>query len=358
VIDNLTNWYIRFNRKRLKTQAGAGTEDTKDALNTLLLVLFTAIRALAPFTPFLTEHIYGLMKPFLVDLLADVKDSRSIHFLPFPTVQDSLFDAATERKVAAMQKVISLGRTARERRNIPTRTPLLEVVVVADEEHLSDVKELESYVKEELNVREVVLSTDAAKYNIVLKALVDWPTLGKKLKKNVQAVKKALPDLTQDQLKAYLEDGKMTVAGGIELEKDDLTIIRAIGDSPAATSGSAEGPQLEPAFSNDVIVLLDCAPHPELLNDGLARDIISRVQQMRKKAGLQVTDDVHMQYEVVSNPDGTEIDELIRTRQDVFVGALRGPLEPLANGAKGDEALIAEDTEVGGLVLKLRLAKI
>ncbi|CAI7677035.1 unnamed protein product [Penicillium pancosmium] len=85
VIDNLTNWYIRFNRKRLKGGAGLGEEDTVQALHTLFEVLFTLVRALAPFTPFITEHIYRLLKPYLGDGINKYSDARSVHFLPFPT---------------------------------------------------------------------------------------------------------------------------------------------------------------------------------------------------------------------------------------------------------------------------------
>lgn len=355
VIDNLTNWYIRFNRKRLKGQAGLGVEDTKEALNTLLLVLFTAVRALAPFTPFITEHIYGLLRPYLTAYLVDAKDFRSVHFLPFPTVQESLFDQVTERRVAAMQNVINLGRAAREKRNISVRVPLLSMVVIADAQHLADVESLESYVKEELNVRDLILTSDETKHNIKLEARVDWPTLGKKLKKNVKVVKDALPKLTQDQLKDYVRDGKMTVAG-IELDDTDLTIVRVLPEDKAA-SKEEHGPQFEAAFSSSTIILLDVAPHPELLNDGLARDIVNRLQRMRKKAGLVPTDDIHMQYSVVANPDEVEIDSLIATRQPVFESSLRAPLEPLAGGAKGATTLLEEEQTVGNLVLMLRLAK-
>ncbi|KAK4245666.1 isoleucyl-tRNA synthetase [Corynascus novoguineensis] len=188
VIDNLTNWYIRFNRKRLQGTAGLGFDDTTAALNTLLQVLFTLIRALAPFIPFLTEHIYQLLRLQLAPATVDLPDARSVHFLPFPTVQEALFDAVIERRVAAMQRVIQLGRAARERRNISLKTPLLSLVVIADAQSLADVDSLAAYIREELNVRDVVLTEDEARYGIRFEARVHWPSLGKKLKKDVQLV--------------------------------------------------------------------------------------------------------------------------------------------------------------------------
>ncbi|ROT37687.1 isoleucyl-tRNA synthetase [Sodiomyces alkalinus F11] len=358
VLDNLTNWYIRFNRKRLKGVAGLGIEDTKAALNTLLQVLYTLVRALAPFTPFITEHIYGLLKPFLGELLAQAPDSRSVHFLRFPTVQQALFDEVIERKVSAMQKVIDLGRTARERRTLSLKTPLRSIVVVADEQHLSDVESLVDYVKGELNVQEVILTTDEAKYGIVLEAKVDWPTLGKKLKKDVQVVRKALPSLSQEQLRNYQVEKTMTI-GGIQLEENDLEIVRVISKTDGVDGKAAvEQSKLEAAFSNDVIILLDTDVSAEdLVYEGLAREVINRVQRLRKKAGLVPTDEVHMQYDVTANPENVDLDKVLDTKEELFVNALRGTLQPL-EGASGESVILEEEQTIGALRMMLRLARI
>lgn len=327
-------------------------------MNTLCEVLFTLVRALAPFTPFIAEHIYRLLKPYLEDRLSDLKDSRSVHFIPYPTVYKSLFDEDIERKVSTMQKVIQLARVARERADLPLKTPLSSLVVVADPQHLSDVEELQSYIKEELNIREIILSSDEDKYNILLEARVDWPTLGKKLKKSVQVVRKALPTLTQVQLRQYLHDKKMTI-DGIELEENDLNIVRVLGVSTIKDADEEDGPKWEASISEDVITLLDTSLRPDLLNDGLIRDIINRVQRMRKTAGLVPTDDVRMQYCIVSNPDNIDVDELITSRQALFVSSLRRPLEALSSLEEPDSPLILqEDHEIGKLTLKLYLARI
>jgi len=356
MLDGLTNWYIRFNRKRLKGTADLGLADTKDALNTLLQVLFTLVRSLAPYIPFITDHIFGLLKPYLGELLEKFPDSRSVHFLPYPTVQDNLFDEVTERRVAAMQEVIELGRVAREKQNITLKTPLLSLVVIADAQHLEDVESLQNYIKEELNVRELVLSSDEEKYNIRLEARVDWPTLGKKLKKDVQKVKKALPNLSQEDLKSYQRDGSIKV-DGIQLDETDLNIIRVFANETAKAS-EKDGPQFEAAFSTDVIVLLDCAPHPELLDDGLVRDMINRVQKMRKKAGLVPTDDIRMRYSVNSNPDGVDVDTLVTSREPLFISALRAPMERLAGDIPAESIIFEEDQTLGNLSMKMWLLKL
>ncbi len=350
----MTNWYIRFNRKRLKGTAGLGAEDTAAAMNTLLEALFTIIRAMAPFIPFLTEHIYGLLKPHLGPAIAQFADSRSVHFLPYPTEQEALLDEDIERKVSAMQNVIRLARTARERANVPLKTPLLSLVVIADSRVLSDVGSLSSYIKEELNVREVTISSDEEQFNILLQARVDWPTLGKKLKKEVQKVRKALPDLSQEQLRQYLRNKRIDVAG-IQLEENDLTIVRVLGTNDA---GSSDGRKWEPAFEEDVIVLLDVSSHPELQEEGFAREMINRVQRLRKKAGLVPTDDVLMQYTVLSNPENINISSVVSSQDSLFTTALRGKLEETIARGPEDAVILEEEQVIGNLNLLLRVAKI
>ncbi|KAL2021687.1 hypothetical protein VTK56DRAFT_6779 [Thermocarpiscus australiensis] len=210
-----------------------------------------------------------------------------------------------------MQKVIQLGRVARERRNVSLKTPLLSLVVIADQQLLSDVESLKFYVQEELNVRDIVLTDDEERYGITLEARVDWPSLGKKLKKDVQVVRKALPNLTQAQLRQYQRNKQMAI-NGIELFENDLTLVRVIGKDSSKDGSNKDGPQWEPAFTEDVIVLLDVAHHPELADDGLAREVINRFQRLRKKAGLVPTDEVHMRYCLSLTPTVSELDQLWR----------------------------------------------
>ncbi|KAK3943428.1 isoleucyl-tRNA synthetase [Diplogelasinospora grovesii] len=337
VIDNLTNWYIRFNRKRLKGAAGLGVEDTNAALNTLCQVLFTIVRAMAAYTPFITEHIYGLLKPYLGDLVAGLENSSSVHFLPFPAVQEELSDPAIERQVSAMQKIIKLGRAARERRSISLKTPLMSLVVVAAPQCLADVESLKACVE---------LTGEEEKYGIRLEAKVDWPTLGKRLKKDVQVVRKALPGLTQEQLRQYQRDKQITVSG-IQLTEDDLTIVRVMHHQTDSTEEN--GPNWEPFFADDgVVVLLDAAPHPELVDEGLPK--------LRKKAGLVPTDDIKMEYGIVSNPDSIDVCTLVESRQEQFKSSLRGQLE-MATEA-GGHCVLEEDQSLGSLVLRFRLVRL
>ncbi|KAI2004616.1 isoleucine--tRNA ligase [Ophidiomyces ophidiicola] len=317
LIDNTTNWYIRFNRRRLKGELGL--EDTKHALNTLFEVIYTLVRGLAPFTPFLTDNIYLRLLPHIPESLR-ATDDRSVHFLSFPEVREELFDEVVERQVSRMQRVIELARVSRERRSIGLKTPLKTLVVVHnDQQYLDDVRSLEQYIVEELNVRDLVLSTDEAKYNVQYSATADWPVLGKKLKKDVQKVKKALPQLSSDEIKGFILHKKILV-DGIELVQGDLVVKRGIKEDAASAN-------LETNTDDDVLVILDATLYPELAHEGLTREIVNRIQRLRKKAGLVPTDDVKMEYRVISDPDSVGISEVFETQASAIEKALRRPVD-------------------------------
>ena len=348
LIDNTTNWYIRFNRKRLKGENGLN--DTLHALNALCEVLFTLCRGLAPFTPFLSDEIYLKLLPHIPKELQG-EDARSVHFLLFPEVRQELFDADVERRVSRMQRVIELARVSRERRTIGLKTPLKTLVVIHhDSQYLEDVKSLESYITEELNVRDLVLTSDEAKYNVQYSVTADWPVLGKKLKKDMARVKKALPTLTSEDVQAYVRD-KFIMVDGIRLEEGDLVVRRGVSEDEASKS-------LETNTDSDVLTILDTELHPELAQEGLAREIINRVQRLRKKAGLQPTDDIKMEYQVVSDPEKIGLEDAFTSQSASFEKALRRPLEKAEGGEKAEDVIAEEEQEVQQATFLLRLLKL
>ncbi|EDN09527.1 hypothetical protein HCAG_06694 [Histoplasma mississippiense (nom. inval.)] len=356
LIDNTTNWYIRFNRRRLKGELGL--DDTLHALNTLFEVLYTLVRGLAPFTPFITDNIYLRLLPHIPKSL-QAEDSRSVHFLAFPEVREELFDDVIERQVGRMQKVIELGRIARERRSIGLKSPLKTLVVIHQEkQYLDDVRSLENYILEELNIRDLVLSSDEDKYNVQYSVTADWPTLGKKLKKDAQKVKKALPLLSSNDVKRFVTDKKMVV-DGIELVDGDLVIRRGLKDD-------ASSKDFETNTDDDVLIILDAVLYPELAEEGLAREIVNRVQRLRKKAGLVPTDDVGMEYRVLSDPDNVGIERVFQTQSKAIEKALRRPIdqhivtEVEGRAPEGEEEgiILEEEQEVQKATFLLRLVKL
>jgi len=296
LIDELTNWYIRFNRKRLKGEDGE--EDTIAALNALFEALFTLCRTMSSYTPFLTEHIYQSLRPF-IPAGTLTGDTRSVHFVSFPDVKEEYFDIVIERQVKRMQSVIELTRNVREKNNCSLKTPLKELLVFhADEEYLEDVKSLQRYLQSELNVRDIIFTSDEDISGVRYRALADWGVLGKRLRKDIGRVKNALPNVPSNVIKTYVESGKLTV-DGIELVAGDLTIQRYI-ELPTGSE------QYGTHTDNDVVVRLDITVHEELLGESLARELINRIQKLRKKAGLQATDDVEI-YFSMEDPAGRDV---------------------------------------------------
>ena len=356
LIEGTTNWYIRFNRRRLKGEYGL--EDTKHALNTLFEVLYTLVRSLAPFIPFLAETIYQRIVRHLPPSLHG-EDMRSVHFQPFPEIREALFDKAVERRVGRMQRVIELTRVSRERRAIGLKQPLKTLVVIHQSEYLDDLRTLETEISEELNVHNLILSSDEDKYNVQYSVSADWPTLGKKLRKDAQKVRKALPDLTSNDVRQFVQDKKMTIEG-IELVEEDLIVKRGLKEDEASKN-------LETNTDNDVLTILDTTIYPELAKEGIAREVMNRVQQLRKRSGLKTTDDVKMEYKVISDPEQIGLEEVFETQAKYFEKALRRPIDKHVVTQVGGEVeldakepgVIAEEyPEVQKATFMLRLVKL
>lgn len=346
-IDELTNWYIRFNRRRLKGENGI--DDCLKALNSLFEALFTFVRAMAPFTPFLADTIYLKLKEFIPEsVLADFgADYRSVHFLSYPTVKEELFDEAIEKAVGRMQTVIDLGRNIREKKTISLKTPLKSLVIInGDAGYLKDVEDLKNYIVEELNVRDIVITNEEAKYGVEYKAVADWPILGKKLKKDAKKVKDALPSVSSEQVREYLETGKLEVAG-IQLVKGDLNAVRGLPES------QVEDGQ-ETRTDSEVLIILDTKIYPELKTEGLARELVNRIQKLRKKCGLEATDDVLVKYEL--SKDTINFEEVLDEHNDMLQKTCRSNITK-DDGSRND-AIADEEQTINDTVFKLKIFRL
>ncbi|KAJ2784576.1 isoleucine--tRNA ligase [Coemansia javaensis] len=336
MIDQLTNWYVRFNRRRLKGEAGA--EDTVHSLNTLFEVLLTLCRLMAPFTPFVTESMYQALKAHVPAGLFE-GDARSLHFVPFPEVREEYFDAEIERAMSRMQAVIELGRVVRERKNISLKMPLRELVVIhPSAEYLDDVRGLSEYITEELRLRSLVLSSDEDKYGIKYRAEADFRRLGAKLLKDMPRVKKALPSVPSADVKAALAGGSLVV-DGIALDADDINIVRFFD----ALSLEDKSRTYEEATDRDAVVLLDTETSDELVREYHAREVSNRVQRLRKKADLTPVDDVHYYYQITHDPEGV-LAGVLEAQDEHLAAIVKQPLRPLS--AMAGDAFVREEQEV------------
>jgi isoleucyl-tRNA synthetase len=342
MIDDLTNWYIRFNRRRLKAENGV--EDALVALNTLFDVLLVLARTMAPFTPFLTESMYQGLRQFFPPGYVLEKDMRSVHFLPLPEVREAYFDANIERAVGRMQTVIVLGRTLRDKKDLPLKTPLKELVIIhRDPTYQSDLIALDGYIRDELNVRTALVSGDEDKYGVEYKATPDNKAIGERFRADAGKVRGALTSLSTADVRTFMTNKTVTVLKDIVLTEKEINIVRTIkAQDKYETHGDA-----------DVMILLDCHVDAELAAEGLAREWINRVQRLRKKAGFNPMDSVSVGYKVIQDGGDEEIRKMMVSQKEVLVKALKEvPVE--VSDTKGD---IVEEVEVGGSRCLMALTK-
>uniref|UniRef100_A0A8C3LHP7 isoleucine--tRNA ligase n=1 Tax=Chrysolophus pictus TaxID=9089 RepID=A0A8C3LHP7_CHRPC len=334
-VDILTNWYVRMNRRRLKGENG--TEDCIMALETLFSVLFSMCRLMAPYTPFITELMYQNLKTLIDPASVQEKNTESIHYLMLPPVREDLIDRKIENAVSCLQSVIELGRVIRDRKTIPVKYPLKEVVVIhQDPEALENIRSLEKYILEELNVRQVTLSTNKDKYGVRLRAEPDHMVLGKRLKGAFKPVMAAIKELKSEQLEKFQETGTIVVEGH-ELHGEDLRLMYTFDQ---VAGGSA---QFEAHSDAQVLVLLDVTPDQSMVDEGVAREVINRIQKLRKKRNLVPTDEITVYYR--SYPEGDYLDTVIKEHTDFIFATIKAALKPYPVPTS-KEVLIQETTQV------------
>uniref|UniRef100_A0A3Q3AFX2 isoleucine--tRNA ligase n=1 Tax=Kryptolebias marmoratus TaxID=37003 RepID=A0A3Q3AFX2_KRYMA len=345
-VDMLTNWYVRTNRRRLKGESG--TEDCLWALETLFSVLFSMCRLMAPFTPFITEMMYQNLRHLIDPSSTEEKDTNSIHYLMLPQVRESLIDKRIESAVSQMQSVIELGRVIRDRKTLPVKYPLKEVVVIhQDPEALKDIQSLQKYILEELNVRQLTLSTDKDKYGIRLRAEPDHMVLGKRLKGGFKAVTASIKELTNEQLEAFQKTGSIVVDGH-ELHEEDLRLMYTFDQS----SGSAA--QYEAHSDAQVLVLLDVTPDQSMVDEGVAREVINRIQKLRKKGHLVPSDEITVYYRC--QPEGEYLASVVHAHTDFILATTKAPLLPFPVPDTAS-VIIKEKTQLKGSDLELTIVK-
>ncbi|NLV88095.1 MAG: isoleucine--tRNA ligase [Tissierellia bacterium] len=273
VIEDLSNWYIRRNRRRFwSTELD---DDKKAVYNTTYEILVGVCKLVAPFVPFISEEIFQ-----------NLTEEESVHLAYYPEPDLSLIDKDLEEKMDLVRDLVGLGRASREAVKIKVRQPLNEVVIDGKYEEL--INDLVPLIKEELNVKNVVFEKDLSQFmNYSLKPnfKAAGPVLGSKIK----AFGKALNELNPHEAVEKLESGEKLI---LNLEGEDTEIIK---DYVQVTISAKEG--FDVAMENNLFVILDTTLTPELINEGYAREFISKVQQMRKNNGYEVLDNINIYYD-------------------------------------------------------------
>ncbi|MDD3336448.1 MAG: isoleucine--tRNA ligase [Eubacteriales bacterium] len=276
-VDDLSNWYVRRCRERFW---GKGMDDTKEAaFATLYTVLVTLSKVIAPYVPFLSEDIYQ-------NLVCGVDASapESVHLCDFPKADESMIDENLNRQMDALLKVIGLGRACRAAANLKVRQPAAALYVKGTtfEEPFSVLAE------DELNVKSVVFTDDARAFTTyTLKP--QMRTLGPKYGKLLGTIGGALKTMDGNDVVDAFNRGetvKLTVNGAeVELAKDDV-LTESVHKAGFASQ-----------MDGDLTVVLDCNLTPELVLEGFQREVVSKLQTMRKDAGFEVSDRIAVCYE-------------------------------------------------------------
>ncbi|XP_070159414.1 isoleucine--tRNA ligase, cytoplasmic [Polyergus mexicanus] len=326
-IDNLTNWYVRMNRKRFKSEGDF--DDRKDALNTLFLVIYIMVRLYAPFTPFLTEYMFDWLKKRL-----RMKDHISVHFQMIPEACEDLINMSMEKGISRMQTVIELARIVRDRKTIPTKYPLREIVAIHhDEDMLKDILLLESEILEELNIKKITVTTNKEKYGVTLRAEPDHKILGARLKGEFKQITQAIRELSDEQLQKFV-DTKEIVVQGHKLEEQDLRLMFNFTD-PSAQELSK---QYEAHSEGSLLILLDITFDEELYNEGIAREVINRVQKLRKKSNLIPSDKAIVFYGI-EDMDST-LAKVIISHKEFIKNTTKTPLKDISEFSQNTDYII------------------
>lgn len=278
-VDNLSNWYVRLNRKRY--WAGEMTADKQAAYQTLYTCLLTLSRLMAPIAPFYADRLYK-------DLTGGTQQAtaESVHLDRFPAVDESLIDSELEARMELAQQTTSLVLSLRKKERIIVRQPLQRIAIPVHDVRLKErLEAVRQLILDEVNVKTI----DFVEGNMLEKKVkCNFRVMGKKFGKLMKAVNEVVTAISQDQIAQLETQGTLTV--NVEgqdclIERDDVEII------------SEDMPGWSVANEGALTVALDITITDELRNEGVAREIVKRIQALRKDSGFEITDRIRIVLE-------------------------------------------------------------
>ena len=326
--DELSNWYVRRNRSRYWSEEL--TDDKIGAYVTLYKVLTTLTLISAPFVPFISEEIY---QNLVVSLDKDAP--LSVHLCKWPVYNEKLVDKALEDEMEIAYRIVKLGRSARNAANIKNRQPLSEMLLSTNSlpEYYGDI------IKDELNIKEVVFGTDLSKYvNFEIKP--NLPVLGKAYGKLIPGIKKEIAARDQMELAQQIQNGK-TVTVNVQGTEIDLNSENLLVNMQGLEGYAFAG-------EGSLGVVLDTAITEELREEGHLREILSKVQNMRKESGFEVADKIKLYFA------GNELLEKVIKKYEEIIKKDTLAVEIVYNKDReyGDFTINGEELKIAVEVLK------
>lgn len=330
VNDNLSNWYVRLNRKRF--WGGGLDSDKLAAYQTLLTCLETVARLMAPFAPFFADRLYrDLTAPALE---AEGKPMVSVHLTDFPKADESVIDSALEERMHLAQTVCSLVLSLRRKVNIKVRQPLQAIMIpVSSESRRSQLEAMKQLILAEVNVKEMQLTDDSD--GVLVKSIKpDFKKLGPKFGKKMKAAAAAINAFTQQQIAQIERDGSIT----FRLDGEDVTV-----EVTDVDIHSEDIPGWLVASDGSVTVALEVEITDQLRKEGVARDLINRIQNIRKGRDYDITDRITVTVEPSELTSGAVADFGEYIASQVLASAI---VEAPVTDPADDEVLDIDGTEV------------
>ncbi len=288
VNDHLSNWYVRLNRKRF--WGGTLTEDKLAAYQTLYTCLDTISRLMAPISPFYADRLF-------LDLnsATGCDGSESVHLSDFPKADESLIDKVLEERMQLAQDISSMTLSLRKKENIKVRQPLQQIMVpVLSEREKENIDAVKDLIMNEVNVKGINFVDDSAGI-LVKKIKPDFKKLGPKCGKSMKMVAAQLQELSQEEISNFEKSGVYTLnidGNDIMIEKGDVEIL------------SEDIPGWLVANNGSITIALDVTITPELQKEGIAREFVNRIQNIRKSSGFEITDKICVKIENSENVKG------------------------------------------------------
>ena len=276
--DHLSNWYVRLNRRRF--WGGGMTTDKLSAYQTLYTCLETVAKLMAPIAPFYADRLYG-------DLIAVTgrESAESVHLADFPVCDEAMIDKELEERMQIAQDISSMTLALRRKVNIKVRQPLHTLLVSAVDEHQrAAVEAVQDIILNEVNVKELKFA-DAGSNILVKKVKPDFKKLGPRYGKVMKALATAIQAMTQEEIATFERDGSFTFSidgNACTVLTDDVEII------------SEDIPGWLVANEGRLTIALDITVTDELRREGLARELVNRLQNLRKSSGLEITDHIRV----------------------------------------------------------------
>jgi isoleucyl-tRNA synthetase len=330
VQENLSNWYVRLSRRRF--WKGEYAADKISAYQTLYTCLVTVAKLGAPIAPFFMDRLYKDLTSASVQV-----GKNSVHLSDFPVADETLIDKDLERKMQKAQTISSLVLSLRQREKLKVRQPLQKIMIpVLDEASKKEIEAVADLIKSEVNVKEIELIDEGS--GILVKQIKpDFKKLGPRFGKDMKAVAAAIQQFDQDSIAILEKDGTYPLT----INEKIVTLMQ---DDVIISSQDIEGWLV--ANADGITVALDITLTPSLKNEGIARELVNRIQNLRKDSGFEVTDRIEVTLQDNSQLRLAVTDNLEYIKQETLTEVLQFE-DAIKNGTE-----ISFDDIITKLVLK------